>query len=83
MVRRATSERVTEKYLADGMGLDRAELISEGGPIELSADEMDRLTFYDDIANQDDSPKRTFREQLEKMKTDGTEFPCFFATSEY
>lgn len=50
---------------------------------EVPDQDLDLLMFFDDIENGDDSPKRTFREQLAKLIEAGEKFPCFFATSEW
>lgn len=44
---------------------------------EVSEDEMNQLIF-----NDEDGIKRTFREELDKMITEGQEFPCIFACTE-
>ncbi len=50
---------------------------------ELSESEMDRLVYIDDIDDPDNSPKRSFREQLTIEINNGEEFPELFASSEY
>ena len=57
--------------------------------IELTDEDLDKLTFFDDIddskdpANADPSHNRTFREQLKIVEESGEKIPCMFATSEY
>lgn len=48
---------------------------------ELSDAELDTFEFADEPDNEN-SAKRTFREQLAYMIAQGEKFPCYFATSE-
>jgi hypothetical protein len=50
----------------------------DGLPEELTAEDLDGLTFH-----CDDGTKRTFAEELERMIVEGQRFPCFFASTEY
>lgn len=40
--------------------------------------DLDKLVYI-----ESEDVKRTFREQLNKMLTDGSRFPCLFASTEY
>jgi len=56
----------------------------ESEPVELTEEEMDRLTY----ATDDDYPDGevstiTFKQQIEYMIKNGEKFPCFFASTEY
>ena len=46
---------------------------------ELSGEEMQSGLYHDD----DDSDAISFAQQLQRMIDKGTQFPCFFATTEY
>lgn len=59
----------------------RKEYLDDEDPVSLSPSEMDTLTVQMD--EDDPSTKISFRQALELMKGDGTEFPSHFATSEY
>lgn len=52
---------------------------TEGYPCELSPEDMDRYTFFDDDTNE----TRTFMEELYRLENSGAEFPSFFASTEF
>jgi hypothetical protein len=53
-------------------------------PLELTEEEMQRLTFQDDEEDGKGEPiRRSFRAQLNKMIAEGEVFPCFFASSAF
>jgi hypothetical protein len=77
-----------EWWAAETLEQAKADYLKETGteeadepfddPHELDEEAMDHLRFTDE-----DGTSRSFREQLEKMVSDGCEFPSFFATTEY
>lgn len=71
-------ESVKAGFIAAGYGDES----SFDDPHEVPDPEMKRLTFVDDISDEN-SPKSTFREHLDLMVAQGVEFPCFFASTEY
>lgn len=50
---------------------------------KLTDGEMEELQFVDDVFNPDESAKRSFKAELERMIKQGITFPCAFASSEY
>ena len=75
------------KEYFDGDESEKKELLEYNEPREITEKELDTLIFYDDIYNQDESKKRTFREELKRLVNNETDripnFPCMFASSEY
>ena len=50
---------------------------------ELTDAEMERLQFIDGKPGEKDAVKRSFKDQLALMIAEGTEFPAFFASTEF
>jgi hypothetical protein len=60
--------------------------IKDGCPRELSVKEMRRLKFHDEDDEGFGKPgykPRSFREQLNKLITEGAKFPRYFASTEF
>lgn len=75
-----TAEDASRAYTEDTSG----DLIPEEGyPRELTAEDMERLTFVTDLYNPEQSESMTFAEALTRQVAEGKEFPCFFATTEF
>jgi hypothetical protein len=72
-----------EEYIGeDDTPENREEYLNDAE--ELSEAEMDRLKFTDIEGEWGERDKQyTFREALDKMIAEGTEFPCFFASTEF
>ena len=64
-----------KKACMEATGLPEDEACDD--PHELSDEAMNRLIFHDD------NETRTFKEQLDRMIVEGTEFPVFFAMTEF
>lgn len=58
------------------------ECRDEGYPKLLSEKEMQDLNFLEDPYDSE-CPKRSFKDELNRMIERGDKFPCFFATTEY
>lgn len=60
---------------------NRREAIEDA--VKLGDADLDRYQFIDDPYNPEQSTKRSFRAQLEKMIAEGERFPCPFACRDY
>lgn len=74
----AESSDAAIKAAMEDAGCDREDLDEEIHPV--SEEGMNRLIFVED---DEAETKKTFRQKLDEMITEGQTFPCVFASTEY
>lgn len=74
-LRDAVREHISDSGDSIRETLEEVQLVSES--------DLERLTFVDDVYDSNPENKRSFKAQLEKVISEGTRFPCAFASSEW
>jgi hypothetical protein len=78
-----TKGEILAAYMEDtGCSLDEATGMDDDYPIELTEEQLVNMLFRDEISNGVFEVS-TFKEHLTSLIEKGTEFPCFFASTEY
>lgn len=74
-----TVEDATREYKEQFSGGE----FDDGEPVELSDEDMERLTFCETDEDEEAVERISFREKLNRMIAEGEQFPCFFASTEF